>query len=313
MTISVIIPTLNAQYYIEDLIDALKAQLHVGEIELIIADSESEDATVDIARRKGATVISVKRSEFDHGGTRNIAWRASHGDIICFMTQDAIPTDEYYLYMLTRNLTCENFPELKMVSGRQIAREEANIVEALTRDFNYPEGAFFRTKEDIPRLGIKTYFFSDACAAYKREILEEMGGFEEPILTNEDMLMAARVINKGYTIGYEGMAMVFHSHNFSLKYHYARNFDVACFLKMYEGEIDSGSTTGEGMRMVKTIALTLLKYFRFISLFRLVCESAAKFLGNRAGRNYPDLTIEKILKKTSNKGYWIRMQKNASI
>lgn len=304
--ISVIIPTLNAARYMEDLMDALRAQLYVGEIEIIVIDSESEDSTVDIARRKGAKVISVKRSNFDHGGTRNIAWRAAKGDIICFMTQDAIPADENYLYMLTRNLLDPNFPELKMVSGRQIADETANPVEYLTREFNYPEGAFFRTKEDIPRLGIKAYFFSDACSAYKRTILEEMGGFEEPILTNEDMLMAARVINKGYTIGYEGMAMVFHCHNFKLRYHYARNFDVAAFLKMYESEIQSGGTTGEGKRMVKFIALNLLKHGYLISFFRLINESAAKYLGNRAGSKYERMDMEKILKKTTNKGYWMR-------
>ncbi len=304
--ISVIIPTLNAEFYMEDLMNALLSQLYVGQIEIIVIDSESDDRTVEIATRKGATVLSVKRKDFDHGGTRNIAWRAAKGDIICFMTQDAIPADENYLYMLTRNLSDPNFPELKMVSGRQVADETARPVEYFTREFNYPEGAFFRTKEDIPRLGIKAYFFSDACSAYKREILEEMGGFEEPILTNEDMLMAARVINKGYTIGYEGMAMVFHCHNFKLRYHYARNFDVAAFLKMYEDEIESKATTGEGIKMVKYIAKNLLKHGLVFSFFRLINESAAKYLGNRAGSKYDIMPLDKVLKKTTNKGYWMR-------
>lgn len=304
--ISVIIPTLNAESYMEDLMNALLAQLYVGQIEIIVIDSESDDRTVEIASRKGATVLSVQRKDFDHGGTRNIAWRAAKGNIICFMTQDAIPADENYLYMLTRNLMDSNFPELKMVSGRQVADETARPVEYFTREFNYPEGAFFRTKEDISRLGIKTYFFSDACSAYKREILEEMGGFEEPILTNEDMLMAARVINKGYTIGYEGLAMVFHCHNFKLKYHYARNFDVAAFLKMYENEIESSATTGEGIKMVKYIAKNLLKHGLVFSFFGLINESAAKYLGNRAGSRYDTMPIEKVLKKTTNKGYWMR-------
>jgi len=302
--ISVIIPTLNAEKYIEKQLEIIEKQsaFATQDYEVIVIDSESEDRTVEIARHYGANVINVKRREFDHGGTRNIAWRASKGEIICFLTQDALPADEYYIENLIKG-----FDDLSvmMISGRQIPRDSANPVEKLTRNFNYPAISFTRTSADIEQLGIKAYFFSDACSAYRRTILEGMNGFEEPILTNEDMLMAARVINKGYAIGYAGDAGVYHSHNFSLKYHYSRNFDVAAFLAMYRDEINSGSTTGEGMKMVKFTILGLLKQFRIISVFRCVFESGAKFLGNRAGKNYMNMAQSKILKKTTNPNYWI--------
>lgn len=300
--ISVIIPTLNAEKYIDKQLDAVMHQVVWDKLEIIVIDSESDDRTQEIARKHGATVISVKRSEFDHGGTRNIAWKASHGDIVCFLTQDALPCDEHYIDNLLKGF---RNPDVMMISGRQIPREDANPVEKLTRNFNYPETSFTRTKADLDKLGIKTYFFSDACAAYRREILERMNGFEEPILTNEDMLMAARVINAGFSIGYAGDAGVWHSHNFTLKYHYSRNFDVAAFLKMYDREISSESTTGEGVKMVKYTILSLIKQFRFISVIRCVLESGAKFMGNRAGRRYESLSHDKILKKTTNPNYWI--------
>lgn len=300
--ISVIIPTLNAEQYIEKLLNMVNAQTDCDEVEVIVIDSESKDRTVEIAEKLGAKVINVERSKFDHGGTRNIAWRASKGDIICFLTQDALPTNTKYLANLTKGFSDD---KVMMISGRQVPREDANPVEKLTRNFNYKTESFTRTKDDLPRLGIKTYFFSDACAAYRRSILTEMGGFEEPILTDEDMLMAARVINKGYAIGYAGDAEVYHSHNFKLSYHYKRNFDVAAFLVMYDGEIESGGTTGEGMKMVLYTIKSLLKHFKIISVFRCVFESGAKFLGNRAGRKYKSLSREAILKKTTNPNYWI--------
>ena len=47
---------------------------------------------------------------------------------------------------------------------------------------------------DLPRLGIKTFFLSDACSAYRRAAYLAVGGFEKHVLTNEDMLIAARMI-----------------------------------------------------------------------------------------------------------------------
>ena len=299
--ISVIIPTLNAEGYLPEQLKCLKSQNIDAETEIIIIDSESDDRTCEIAREEGATVIPILRKDFDHGGTRNIAYRASHGDIVCYLTQDAIPADENYLSELLKGF---DDPEVMMISGRQVPKADANPVERLTREFNYPDKTYTRSKEDISTLGIKAYFFSDACSAYRRSILDEMGGFESPILTNEDMLMAARVINAGYRIGYAGSARVYHSHNFKLSYQYRRNFDVAVFLKQHEAEIDSGSTTGEGIRMVLYTIKELIKHGHILSVFRCIGESGAKFLGNRAGRRYEGMTREKILARTTNKGYW---------
>lgn len=392
--ISIIIPTRNAERYLPALLDRLKEQKVEGErvcpviapeplaeaarerkaariTEIIVIDSESTDRTVAIAKEAGVRVISIRLSEFDHGGTRNLAWQQARGEYIFFLTQDALPVDEHYLQNMLEMLekgemagrpdtsAMSSFPEiapiagekqetavagqdtparwngqhqaetqdkvycqerresrrdldeskkaippLVMVSGRQIARPDANPVEKLTRAFNYPKQSFVRDASAIGTMGIKAYFFSDACAVYRRSFLEEMGGFEAPILTNEDMLMAARALKKGYRIGYCAEAAVYHSHNFSLGQHYRRNFDVAAFLQMHEDEIASGGTTGEGIRMVLFTEKELARHLHLISMVRCVFESAAKLLGNRAGKKYKRLTKEQIRKRTSNPGYW---------
>jgi rhamnosyltransferase len=191
-----------------------------------------------------------------------------------------------------------------MVSGRQIPYDNARPGERLTRAFNYPPQSNVREASDIERLGIKAFFFSDACAAYRRSFLEQMGGFESPILTNEDMLMAARALAAGYKVGYCADARVYHSHNFSLKQQYRRNFDVAAFLTMYKDEIASGSAAGEGIRMVLYTERQLFRGLHFASMCYCILESAAKFLGNRAGKKYRSMTLEQILKKTSNPAFW---------
>lgn len=299
--ISVIIPTLNAQKYIEKLIDKLKAQKLEQELEIIIIDSASDDKTVQIARDAGARVLEINRDEFDHGGTRNLGWRSAKGEIICFMTQDALPVDDLYLTNLIQGFE-DN--DVVMISGRQVPKSDANYVERLTRAFNYPAISNVRSQKDIESMGIKAYFFSDVCAAYRRSFLEETGGFDSPIISNEDMLLAAKALQAGYRVRYEAKAEVYHSHNFSLRYQYCRNFDVAVFMEMYKDIVKGDGTTEEGIRMVLYTEKELFLHLHFVSMFRCVFESAAKFLGNRAGRRYRSLSKEKIMKRTSNPVFW---------
>ena len=299
--ISVIIPTLNAQKYIEKLIDKLKAQKLEQELEIIVIDSASDDKTAQIARDAGARVLEINRDEFDHGGTRNLGWRSANGDIICFMTQDALPVDDLYLVNLIQGFE-DN--DVVMISGRQVPKSDANYVERLTRAFNYPAISNVRSQKDIESMGIKAYFFSDVCAAYRRSFLEETGGFDSPIISNEDMLLAAKALQAGYRVRYEAKAEVYHSHNFSLRYQYCRNFDVAVFMEQYKDVVKGEGTTGEGIRMVLFTEKELFLHLHFVSMFRCVFESAAKFLGNRAGRRYRSLSKEQIMKKTSNPGFW---------
>ena len=299
--ISVIIPTLNAENYIENLIEKLKHQKIDQEVEIIVIDSESSDKTVQIAKAVGATVFEIEKSQFDHGGTRNLAWDKSNGELICFITQDAVPADEDCLSNLVKGFADE---EVVMISGRQLPKSDANQVERLTRSFNYPPVSNVRTKADISTMGIKAYFFSDVFAVYRRSFLETMGGFDSPILTNEDMLMAARALQAGYKVRYDADAAVYHSHNFTLNYQYRRNFDVAVFMEMYKDLVEGEGTTGEGIRMVLYTEKQLLLHFHLISAFRCVFESAAKFFGNRAGKKYKSMTREQILKKTTNPVFW---------
>ena len=96
ITISLIIPTLNAAEYMPGLIDILGRQTRKPD-EIIVIDSESGDATVRMAEQAGFRTLKVKKSEFDHGGTRNYAVAMSKGDIVMFLSQDALPSDEHYV------------------------------------------------------------------------------------------------------------------------------------------------------------------------------------------------------------------------
>ena len=113
-------------------------------------------------------------------------------------------------------------------------------------------------------LGLIESFFSDVCAAYRRSFLEETGGFDSPIISNEDMLLAAKALQAGYRVRYEAKAEVYHSHNFSLRYQYCRNFDVAVFMEQYKDVVKGEGTTGEGIRMVLFTEKKLFLHLHFV-------------------------------------------------
>lgn len=303
MKISLIVPTLNAGKYIEPLLQRLKNQT-VPIDEIVVIDSESNDDTVAKARKfDGVKTMSVLRKDFNHGGTRDLAIQQTTGDIILCITQDALPCDEFYVERLIAPFAEDE--KIAMASGRQVPRPDANPIEKLTREFNYPEVCFTRSREDIPRLGVKTFFASDCCSAYRRSAYEAIGGFDKHILINEDMKIAAQFIYAGYKIAYVGSAGVLHSHNYSLKQQYTRNFDVSAFMTMHPDLFSGISATSEGIKMVKWVEKKLLSHGRFFSAAYYVVESGVKFLANRKGRGYKDMPKEKILKYTMHKNYWI--------
>ena len=97
MKVSVIIPTLNAEAWLDRLLDRLIRQTVAAEI--LVIDSESDDATCRIAASHAPRVrlLHVPRERFNHGGTRDFALRQSTGEYVLFLTQDALPADRYII------------------------------------------------------------------------------------------------------------------------------------------------------------------------------------------------------------------------
>lgn len=280
-TITVIIPTLNAAAYLARLIEALKRQ-SVAPDEIIVVDSQSEDGTPDIAKGlPGVRLISIERSAFDHGGTRDMALRAGSGELTLFMTQDALPVDETYIERLIAPF---EDPQVAAVGGRQIAYPDARPFEKAVRGYNYPAADRVWSAEDIPRLGVRAFLISDVCAAYRRSAYLKVGGFDHPILTNEDMLMAERLLHAGYKLAYSGQAAVYHSHRFTLRQDYQRNLIVGRTMKRYEQRFEHTAETGEGVSLAKAVIKQLIGQGEWSECVCFAASCAARLAGNRVGR-----------------------------
>ena len=275
-------PTLNAEQYISRLITSLHSQT-IPPDEIIIVDSESDDTTIAEAQKfPDVKILTVQRSEFDHGRTRDTALRQSTGSIIIFITQDAIPADSHFIENITAPFSTDY--KIAISAGRQIPRPDAWPFERLVRLFNYPPVSRIRSAADIPELGVKTFFTSDCCCAYRRDIYESLGGFDYPIKTAEDFLFAARAINAGYKIAYTADAGVIHSHNLTLRQQYRRNFWTGYESERHKEYFCGVSQEKEGMRLVKYVSIELLKHGRILSFIRFGFDCVARLLGSKMGK-----------------------------
>jgi len=280
MKISVIIPTLNAGGELNALMERLRAQTLPPD-EIIVVDSQSTDDTARLAAQAGAVVIPIERKDFDHGGTRDMALRRSTGDVVIFMTQDALPADEHAIERLIAPLAQER---VAAVGGRQVPKADARPFERLVRAHNYPAESRVWDAEAIERMGVRAFMISDVFAAYRREAYLAVAGFDHPIMTNEDMLMVQRLLEAGYRIAYAGDACVLHSHNLTMKQQFRRNYIVGRTMKRYEDRFCHAQEMGEGTKLAKAVLVQLLKEGHPIEAICFCFDCAARLLGNRLGR-----------------------------
>lgn len=98
--VSVIIPTYNAGPDFRENLAALKGQKGIKEIEIIVVDSGSTDQTLTECELAGVSVLQIPNEDFTHSYARNLGAKKATGEYLLFMTQDAEPTDEGWLYRL---------------------------------------------------------------------------------------------------------------------------------------------------------------------------------------------------------------------
>jgi len=247
-------------------------------------------------------VFHVTKEEFDHGATRDAGIMESDADICVCMTHDAMPADKYLLEKLTGALMADD--RIGAAYGRQLPEKDCHIIERYTRSFNYPEESRVKTASDLPELGIKTYFCSNVCAAYKRERYVELGGFTKKTIFNEDMIYAAKLIQNGYAVAYAADARVVHSHNYSGVQQFTRNFDLAVSQADHPEVFAGIRSEGEGIKLVKKTAGYLVKQGKIHLVPQLVYLSGCKYLGYLVGKRYKKLPRFVIMRCTMNKNYW---------
>lgn len=302
MKVTVFIPTLNAGERWPIVLDKLRSQTYPIQLNIII-DSGSTDQTLKLINLERFEIIQIAKKDFDHGGTRQMAVeKYPDADIYVFLTQDAILANDHAIENLVR--VFEENPDVGMVYGRQLPHHGAKDLESHARLFNYPAVTQFRSLKDAEVYGIKTISCSNSFAAYRSIAFHEVGGFPSGTILGEDVIIAGKMLLKGWQKVYVANAQVYHSHDYTLKEEFKRYFDIGVFHATNPWIFQHfGRAESEGLKYLKSEMNYLYKNNVSV-LPKSIASLFAKWLGYKLGLLH--LRLPQNLKKSfsMHRGYW---------
>jgi len=171
--LSIIIPTLNEEKYLFNLLESIKKQ-GVKDYEVIVADAGSKDQTLEIARKYGCVIIK--------GGLpskgRNEGAKAAKGDTLLFLDADVILPEGFLKQALKevadKKIEIATFPILFYPTNNwdKVISKFYNFVTWVTKDFmaHAAGGVMLASKK----------------------IHEKINGFNEDVILAEDYDYARR-------------------------------------------------------------------------------------------------------------------------
>ncbi len=299
--VDVVIPIYKPSAELKNILKRLLNQtVQVNHI-FLLQTIEKGDRLMEEFNSDIISVHPVLKKDFDHGATRHMGMGLSDAEFVLFMTHDAIPANKKLIEKLLISMTD---PDVAISYGRQLARKNSDIIEKMTRIYNYPKKSCTKSKSDFEKLGIKTYFCSNVCAMYRKSVYESLGGFVQKTIFNEDMIMAYKVINAGYNIAYCADAKVLHSHSYTCIQQFKRNFDIGVSQMQYHKIFESISSEQEGVGYAGKITMSLVKQGRIYKAVYFILQCMFKLAGYKLGVNYYRLPEKIVLGCTMNKGYW---------
>ena len=279
MKIDIICPLYNAENYIENLHKSLTKQKNVkiNKIQYIL--TEGKDKSEELLKKYKLNYKKIKKEDFSHSLVREKAAFDSKADIICFITQDVVIENNDWLEKLVKPIIDG---EVDQTYSRQLTKY--NNIEKYTRESNYPEESIIKSKADIEKMGLKTFFSSDASAAIKRDTFVKLKGYDGKNLPiSEDMYFSYKLIMNDYKIKYCADSIIYHSHKFKLKELYNRYKLTGKFFKE-NSYLDQYGTTGSGAKLAKYVLKRIIQEHRFGLLFRYPFDMAARLFGMKRGK-----------------------------
>jgi rhamnosyltransferase len=198
MSCSVVIRAFNEEKHIGRLLTGLMQQ-SVKDVELILVDSGSTDATVAIASRFPVKIVHIKPEQFSFGFSLNQGIHHAREGKVVIASAHVYPV---YPDWLERLLEPLNDPEVALVYGKQRGNAATKFSEQQVFAQWFPEDAQLRQSHP---------FCNNANAAIRRAYWEEHP-YDETLPGLEDLEWAGWVMERGKAIVYKPEAEVIHVH-----------------------------------------------------------------------------------------------------
>jgi rhamnosyltransferase len=196
---SVVIRAYNEEQHISRLLTGISRQT-LQEVEIILVDSGSTDATTAIAARYPVRILHIQPNEFTFGRSLNQGIAQAHSELVVIASAHVYPV---YPDWLERLLAPFSDPEVGLAYGRQSGDRDMRFSEAQIFAHWYPEAS--TSRQSIP-------FCNNANAAIRRELWEQHP-YDESLTGLEDLEWARWAMQAGHAIAYVAEAEVVHVHN----------------------------------------------------------------------------------------------------
>ncbi len=238
---TIFIPTYNGETYIKAILDAIVAQKAPFKFDVLIIDSGSKDQTLPIVetfakKHSNIKLHQIPNTEYGHGKTRNRAAHMASGDVVVYLSHDAVPMHDQWLYEMVKPFEINE--KIVGVMGKQVPRR--NSIPLLKYEINSVFGNFgpdfgttiFYKDDFVKDQGVydAISFYSDANSAARKDYL--LGKFPyQDVPYAEDQLFGRDIIDAGYYKAYAGRGSVEHSNDLTLREYKHRMFDETLGLR----------------------------------------------------------------------------------
>jgi rhamnosyltransferase len=196
---SIVIRAYNEEDHIGRLLTGIMEQ-NLKEVEIIVVDSGSSDATVAIASRFPTRILSIAPHEFTFGRSLNIGCSAARGKFLVFASAHVYPLYQDWLETLIEPFTDAT---IGMVYGKQ--RGDGNT--------HYSEHQQFQRMFPDHSIVPQTHPLCNNANAAIRRSLWEQRPFDEALSGLEDLEWATWLLGQGHLLAYNADAEVVHVHN----------------------------------------------------------------------------------------------------
>lgn len=202
--ISIIIPTLSEEKYLEKTLQILKNGIGTIDHEIIISDGGSTDTTLAIAKKYTNKIViynEVKRQTIAQA--RNLGASRAIGDYLVFMDADVMILESEHFF--TRALTIFN-QRTKLVGLCVSIGVEPEKATRVDKFFSGFMDCFSYSMNNILHQGSASGEFQ----MIRTEAFRNLGGFREDLVATEDMELFWRLSRIGQT-RMEWSLRIFHS------------------------------------------------------------------------------------------------------
>jgi rhamnosyltransferase len=198
MQCSIVIRAYNESRHLGRLLDGISLQT-CKDVEVILMDSGSTDATVQIAESRRARIVRIPPDEFTFGRSLNLGLQAASSELVIIASAHVFPVYPDWIETLLRPFEQQ---EVALVYGRQRGDDRSRFSERQVFRQWFPDADI--SDQASP-------FCNNANAAIRKSLWLQHP-YDETLTGLEDLAWAKWAQSQGHRLAYAAHAEVVHIH-----------------------------------------------------------------------------------------------------